>query len=127
MCGAMVGDTLAQPPAFDAALRDQIDAFIEAQRQASGVPGIALAIVNERGPVHVRGFGHDGHRTPVSADPPFLIGSLTKSFTALLARQAIDAGQLDAGAPVQRYLARHRRPGTVAAPAEPPTLYQASR
>ena len=40
----------------------------------------------------------------ISADTPFPIGSLTKSFTALLVRQAIDAGQLDADAPVQRVL-----------------------
>jgi len=103
-CFGIVGNALAQPPVFDAALRDQIDMFVESQRQASGIPGIALAIVNENGSVHVRGFGHDGHGSPISADTPFPIGSLTKSFTALLVRQAIDAGQLDADAPVQRYL-----------------------
>lgn len=103
-CFAIVGNALAQPPAFDAALRDQIDTFVESQRQASGIPGIALGIVNAGGPIHVRGFGHDGHGLPINADTPFPIGSLTKSFTALLVRQAIDAGQLDADAPVQRYL-----------------------
>jgi len=103
-CFGIVGNALAQPPVFDAALRDQIDMFVESQRQASGIPGIALAIVDENGSVHVRGFGHDGHGSPISADTPFPIGSLTKSFTALLVRQAIDAGQLDADAPVQRYL-----------------------
>ncbi len=100
----IVGNALAQPPVFDAALRDQIDTFVESQRQASGIPGIALAIVNAGGAIHVRGFGHDGHGSPINADTPFPIGSLTKSFTALLVRQAIDAGQLDADAPVQRYL-----------------------
>jgi CubicO group peptidase (beta-lactamase class C family) len=93
-----------QAPAFDAALRERIDAFIEGERLASGIPGIALAIVAETGPVHVRGFGHDGRGHAISADTPFPIGSLTKSFTALLVRQAIDAGQLDADAPVQRVL-----------------------
>jgi CubicO group peptidase (beta-lactamase class C family) len=99
-----VADVVAQPPAFDAALCDRIDAFIEGERQASGIPGIALAIVDEHGAVHVRGFGDDGHGAAIDGDTPFPIGSLTKSFTALLVRQAIDAGELDADAPVQRYL-----------------------
>jgi CubicO group peptidase (beta-lactamase class C family) len=53
-------------------------------------------------PAHLRGFGDDGRGRAISADTPFPIGSLTKSFTALLVRQAIDAGQIDAGAPLQR-------------------------
>lgn len=101
---AVTGHGLAQAPAFDAALGQRIDAFVESERQASGIPGIALAIVQESGPAHVRGFGHDGRGAAIGADTPFPIGSLTKSFTALLVRQAIDAGQLDAEAPVQRYL-----------------------
>jgi CubicO group peptidase (beta-lactamase class C family) len=100
----LAGAAAAQAPAFDDALRQRIDAFVESERQASGIPGIALAIVNLNGALHVRGFGHDGRGKPIGADTPFPIGSLTKSFTALLIRQAIDAGQLDADAPVQRYL-----------------------
>ncbi len=101
---ALPGYGFAQPSAFNAALRERIDAFVENERQTSGIPGIALAIVQEGQAVHVRGFGHDGHGNPINADTPFPIGSLTKSFTALLVRQAIEAGQLDADAPVQRYL-----------------------
>lgn len=104
LCCAMLGHAAAQPPVFDSALRERIDAFVEGERQASGIPGIALAIVHQGGPAHVRGFGHDGRGTAISADTPFPIGSLTKSFTALLVRQAIDAGQLDADAPLQRVL-----------------------
>ena len=101
---AIAAHAKAPPATFDASLRERIDAFVESERQASGIPGIALAIVNESGAAHVRGFGHDGRGKATSADTPFPIGSLTKSFTALLVRQAIDAGQLDADAPVQRYL-----------------------
>lgn len=100
----MAAIALAQPPALDAALRDRIDAFVEHERQASGIPGIALAIVQLGSPTHVRGFGDDGRGTAIGADTPFPIGSLTKSFTALLVRQAIDAGQVEADAPVQLYL-----------------------
>jgi CubicO group peptidase (beta-lactamase class C family) len=103
LCAMCVG-ALAQAPAFDTALRERIDTFVETERKASGIPGVAVAIVTLDGPLHVRGFGGDGQGKPIGADTPFPIGSLTKSFTALLVRQAIDAGQLDADAPVQRYL-----------------------
>lgn len=103
-CSLIAGVTWAQPPTFDAALRERIDAFVEHERQASGIPGIALAIVQLDGPAHLRGFGDDGRGRGISPDTPFPVGSLTKSFTALLVRQAIDAGQLDADAPVQRVL-----------------------
>jgi CubicO group peptidase (beta-lactamase class C family) len=102
--GFVPGSGQAQSPDLDVLLIERIDAFVESERQGSGIPGIALAIVTEGRPTHVRGFGHDGRGRPITGDTPFPIGSLTKSFTALLVRQAIDAGRLDADAPVQRYL-----------------------
>lgn len=100
----LAGPVAGQPTVLDASLRDRIDQFVENERQASGIPGIALAIVQEGQIAHARGFGHDGRGHAISVDTPFPIGSLTKSFTALLVRQAIDAGQLDVDAPVQRVL-----------------------
>jgi CubicO group peptidase (beta-lactamase class C family) len=102
--GFVGGSGQAQSPDLDVSLIERIDAFVESERRGSGIPGIALAIVTEGRPTHVRGFGHDGRGRPITGDTPFPIGSLTKSFTALLVRQAIDAGRLDADAPVQRYL-----------------------
>jgi CubicO group peptidase (beta-lactamase class C family) len=103
-CVLIADAVRAQPVILDADLRARIDGFVERERQASGIPGIALAIVQANGPDHLRGFGHDGRGTPIGADTPFPIGSLTKSFTALLVRQTIEAGQLESDAPVQRYL-----------------------
>lgn len=101
---ATTGQGQAPPMRYDDALLRRIDAFVAGERQASGIPGVALAIVQLGSPAHVRGFGDDGRGNAIGADTPFPIGSLTKSFTALMVRQAIDAGQLDADAPVQRYL-----------------------
>lgn len=100
----LAGAAAAQPPVLDTALRDRIDAFVERERQASDIPGIALAIVQLGSSTHARGFGEDGHGQAITPETPFPIGSVTKTFTSLLVRQAIDAGQLDANAPVQRYL-----------------------
>lgn len=102
-CSAVMA-ALSQPVGWGAAVQARIDNYVERERQASGIPGIALAIVHPDQTVHLRGFGHDGRGKPVSADTPFPIGSLSKSFTALLVRQAIESGRLAADAPVQRYL-----------------------
>jgi CubicO group peptidase (beta-lactamase class C family) len=89
--------TASAAPVLDAAHVERIDRFVADEVTASAIPGVALAVLDEGRVVHSRGFGVDGHGHAVSADTPFPIGSLTKSFTALLVRQFIDA-------PVQRYL-----------------------
>lgn len=99
-----VAATALPTPAQDAAPLARIDAFVAQQVADSALPGVAIAVLQAGQAPHVRGFGHDGRGNAITGDTPFPIGSLTKSFTALLVRQAIDAGQLDANAPVQRYL-----------------------
>jgi CubicO group peptidase (beta-lactamase class C family) len=55
--------------------------------------------------VHVQGFGQaDKSGREVTSETPFLIGSVTKSFTALAIMQLSEAGQVQLDAPVQRYL-----------------------
>ncbi len=96
----------AQPglPQLDGPMIKRMDDFVTEQLQASGLPGVAIAILEDGRTPHVRGFGQNGRGAAITADTPFPIGSLTKSFTALLVRQLVDAGQLDAEAPVQRVL-----------------------
>ncbi|MGL4573416.1 MAG: serine hydrolase domain-containing protein [Burkholderiaceae bacterium] len=96
---------LLQPVAAqEAAALERIDEFVAQQVANSGLPGVAIAVLQAGRATHVRGFGTDGRGKPITGDTPFPIGSLTKSFTALLVRQAVDAGELDVDAPVQRYL-----------------------
>jgi CubicO group peptidase (beta-lactamase class C family) len=104
LLGAAIGSARGQPDGVDAELRDRIDAFVARETAASGLPGVAIVVLQDGRAPHVRGFGHDGRGKAISGDTPFPIGSLTKSFTALLVRQAIDAGELDVDAPVRRYL-----------------------
>jgi CubicO group peptidase (beta-lactamase class C family) len=74
-------------------------------RSLAGAPGVALAIVHGDQVTHVRGFGTaDGERAQVTPDTPFVIGSQSKSFTALAIMQLSESGLLDLDAPVQRYL-----------------------
>ena len=73
---------------YDAASYDEVDAYVEEQMHRLNIPGVSLAIVEGDEIVHLRGFGqaHLDGEAP-SPQTPFLIGSLTKSFTALAVMQ----------------------------------------
>jgi CubicO group peptidase (beta-lactamase class C family) len=82
-----------------------IDAYVRAQRDAMHIPGVALGIVQGDQVVHLQGFGvarPDGQ--PMTPQTPLILGSTSKSFTALAIMQLVEAGQIRLDAPVQRYL-----------------------
>lgn len=88
-----------------AAVLERIDRLVEERMDANGVPGAAVAIVADGRLVHARGFGTaDGEDRRVTPDTPFLLGSTTKSFTALAVMQLVDAGKVQLDASVRRYV-----------------------
>lgn len=93
----------AQPEA-NAGRFDAIDAFIEDEMDASNIPGVALAIVENGQTVHSAGFGSASGDRDVTPRTLFPIGSLTKSMTALSIMQLVEAGKVDLDATVQTYL-----------------------
>src|SRR5260370_36488405 len=88
---------------------DESDAYVAAQVQSAHIPGLALGIVHADGTTHVRGFGFvNPIGEAILPRTPFLIGSLSKSFTALAIMQLVEQGKLDLDAPVERYLPEFR-------------------
>lgn len=88
-------------PGFRAELRQRIEsAMAELQ-----VPGVAVGIL-EDGEEAVETFGVTSidHPLPVDEHTLFQIGSTTKTFTATLLMQGVEAGRLDLDASVRRYL-----------------------
>jgi CubicO group peptidase (beta-lactamase class C family) len=82
-----------------------IDRYVIAQMQEAHIPGLALGIVHGDHIVHLRGFGvANPAGQPVTPQTPFILGSLSKSFTAVAIMQLIAAGKMELDAPVQRYL-----------------------
>lgn len=85
--------------AFGAAM----DAFAQrAMQRVEAAPGLALAVVDERGLVHASGFGVADVATGalVTADTRFYIASATKSFTALSFAAMTRRGEVDLEAPL---------------------------
>ena len=82
-----------------------IDAFVTSEMQANRIPGLSLGIVHGDQIVHRQGFGvADATGRMVTPQTPFILGSMSKSFTALAVMQLVEAGKVELDAPVQRYL-----------------------
>jgi CubicO group peptidase (beta-lactamase class C family) len=84
---------------------DAIDRHLEAQLKELNLPGVSLVIVEGDQIVHQKSFGiasPDG-KSP-TPQTPYVIASLTKSFTAAAVMQLVEAGKVDLDAPLQRYL-----------------------
>ncbi len=85
-----------------------IDSYIQDEMSNDRVPGVALAIVRDGEVVYLKGYGDDGYGRPVTADTSFILGSMSKSFTALAVMQLVERGLVELDAPAQRYLSWFR-------------------
>lgn len=81
-----------------------LDGAIESQMAKHGLPGVAVAVVEDGQIVYSKGYGKAGNGRPMTAQTQMLIGSQSKSFTALAIAQLVEAGKLDLNAPVQTYI-----------------------
>ncbi len=82
-----------------------IDAYIENHMAEHQIQGLALSIVHDGEIVYTQGYGVAGpDGTPVTPQTPFIIGSTSKSITALAIMQLVEAGEIELDAPVQTYL-----------------------
>ena len=83
----------------------RIDAHINDRLQATSIPGASVAVVRGGDTVHLAGYGKAGPvGDPVTADTPFLIGSVSKPFTAIAVFQLVHEGRINLGDPVGPYL-----------------------
>src|SRR5262249_42797706 len=82
-----------------------VDDYITARMETSHIPGLSVAIVDGDQIVYLKGYGQaDASGRPVTPQTPFIIGSISKTFTALAAMQLVESGKIELDAPVQRYL-----------------------
>lgn len=83
----------------------RIDAWVEDRMSARGVPGTAVAVVRGGDVVHLAGYGTaDQDGRAVAPDTPFVLGSVSKPFTAVVIGQLVEEGVLSWDEPVWPYL-----------------------
>jgi D-alanyl-D-alanine carboxypeptidase len=83
-----------------------LDTFVADVLATYGVPGLALSLFNKQETLFQKayGFANLESKTPLRADHLFQIASISKSTTALLVLQEVDAGRLSLQAPIKTYL-----------------------
>jgi CubicO group peptidase (beta-lactamase class C family) len=89
----------------------KLDALIARYHELGLFNGSAL--VAEGGqPILRKGYGEANMEwhIPVTPDTRFRLGSITKQFTATLAMQMVEQGQIDLAAPITRYLPDYPKP-----------------
>ena len=102
---AVVGGASAARGAPDSGTVDAIERHVAAGLEANRVPGGALAIVDGDGGVSLSGFGVTGRGgDEVTPDTPFVIGSVSKSMTALAVLQLVQDGAVGMDDPLADHL-----------------------
>ncbi len=93
-------------PAANDSVESKLDAFTAAYMQAMNAPGMTQALTTETATIRTAayGFSHVDLKAPVTPDQLFQIGSITKSFNALIMLQLLDEGKVDLHRPVIEYL-----------------------
>jgi CubicO group peptidase (beta-lactamase class C family) len=83
-----------------------IDAAAHAELERTRQPGLTLGVTDRDETLAVRTYGLAdlASQEPVTPETLFEIGSIGKSFTAILVLQLVDEGKIDLQAPVDRYL-----------------------
>ncbi len=94
--------TRATPLPLTGDLLATFESYIATTLATLEVPGIAVGVVQGDEVVFLQGFGvrEKGRPEPVTADTLLRIGSVTKSFSSLLAATLVDSGHLTWGTPL---------------------------
>jgi CubicO group peptidase (beta-lactamase class C family) len=83
----------------------KIDEFMTNEIERLNIPGASLAIVKGDQVEYVQGYGISGpDGTEMTAQTPIVLGSTSKSFTALAIMQLVEQGKISLEDPVQSYI-----------------------
>jgi CubicO group peptidase (beta-lactamase class C family) len=85
---------------------DQLDGLATAMMKQTGVPGLAVAVVQGDQTVYAKGFGTRvaGTNAPVDADTVFQLASMSKSLGATVVAHQVGLGAVTWDTPVRKHL-----------------------
>jgi D-alanyl-D-alanine carboxypeptidase len=92
---------------------DFLQARADALVKSNAPGGLILAIVQPEGKVIAASAGHESGGDPIPTDGRVRIGSVTKTFVAVLVLQLVDEGRVDLDAPARTYVTDPRPPADV--------------
>jgi CubicO group peptidase (beta-lactamase class C family) len=83
-----------------------LDTIIKNNLKQHRIPGAAVALVHEGRVIFSRCYGYADieKKVAITEDTYFMVGSLTKSFTALAVLNLIEQGKIDPNADIKKYI-----------------------
>ena len=97
-----------------AELASALDGYLAEAFPASGLPGLAVAVVDADGVRYLGTYGDVARSDGLDgSDATFLIGSLSKSVCAVAVMQLVEEGLVDLDAPAARYAPEYATPPEV--------------
>ena len=89
----------------DDIMENKLDSYIKSKMDKENIPGLSIGVIKNNKIVYVKGYGKaDQKGTKVTEKTPFILGSVSKSFTALAVMKLQEEGKLDIDEPVKKYL-----------------------
>jgi len=75
---------------------DAIDNIVNAEMKGTGLPGVAVAVIQNGKTLKVKGYGYANmeHKVPVKPETVFQSGSLGKQFTSALIMKLVEPESL---------------------------------
>ena len=84
---------------------EALSGFVEAAAAKSGIPGVAVGVRADGREVYAcRGVTSIDNPLPVDQDTLFVLGSVTKTYTATALMRLVAEGRVELDAPVRRYV-----------------------
>lgn len=86
-------------------VKSTIDKYVENFVEEQRIPGASIAIVHKNDIFYSKSWGVTGEsEEKVTAETPFVVGSISKSLTGLAIMRLVDAGIIQLDDPVQKYM-----------------------
>jgi D-alanyl-D-alanine carboxypeptidase len=104
--GGLLAEATRATPAANSNAMGTLDRFIAGYCAAMNAPGLTLGLASAAGPIRTSAYGYVdlAAKTPVLTSHLFEIGSITKSFVALVILQLHEERKVDLQAPIRAYL-----------------------
>ncbi|GAA4965587.1 hypothetical protein GCM10025331_67340 [Actinoplanes utahensis] len=102
LAAVTVAVTAAGPAAADGSTAGE--SYLRTYMEQIKSPGLAYAVIRGDAVIERGAWGRDGDGRPMTTRTPFLLGSTSKSFTALAVAQLAEGGRVDLDAAASRYL-----------------------
>ena len=99
VCAICFGTAIPKTQAAGSDVNSELDVYLNQAFKASNIPGAAVIIADSQNTLFSNTYGNCS-----DVDEPFIIGSISKTFTAAAVMQLVEKDKVELDVPLSRYL-----------------------